>query len=102
MMMTLYRLVEPTGGTLHIDGEDVLTMGLRDLRSRLALVPQDPVIFSGTVRSNLDPFDEYPDEALWNALSKVQPPPSFFLYAKSLFHIYLLSSHSFSVHRSQW
>jgi len=71
MMMTLYRLVEPCGGSLRIDGQDVLSMGLRDLRSRLALVPQDPVIFSGTIRTNLDPFDDYTDEQLWGTLSKV-------------------------------
>uniref|UniRef100_A0A061RCR8 ATP-binding cassette, subfamily C (CFTR/MRP), member 2 n=1 Tax=Tetraselmis sp. GSL018 TaxID=582737 RepID=A0A061RCR8_9CHLO len=71
LMMTMFRIVEPCGGSLEIDGVDVLRIGLRDLRSRLALVPQDPVIFSGTVRSNLDPFDEHADNEIWEALSKV-------------------------------
>lgn len=56
LMMALYRIMELTGGRLLIDGLDVATIGLRDLRSRLALVPQDPVVFSGSIRSNLDPF----------------------------------------------
>jgi ATP-binding cassette subfamily C (CFTR/MRP) protein 1 len=55
-MMALYRIMELTSGRLLIDGLDVATIGLRDLRSRLALVPQDPVVFSGSIRSNLDPF----------------------------------------------
>ena len=59
LMLALYRIVEPYAGRIVIDGIDVQSIGLYDLRSRLALVPQDPVIFSGTVRSNLDPFGEY-------------------------------------------
>ena len=53
-MMALYRIVEPSAGSsIEIDGVDALALGLEDLRSRLALVPQDPVIFSGTVRSDI-------------------------------------------------
>ncbi|MEW5309623.1 MAG: hypothetical protein WDW38_001500 [Sanguina aurantia] len=71
LMMALYRIVEPCGGSIRIDGIDVATIGLRDLRSRLSLVPQDPVIFSGTVRSNLDPFQEVPhDKDIWEALTR--------------------------------
>jgi len=71
LMMTLYRIVEPTSGGIWIDGVDTRAIGLRDLRSRLALVPQDPVVFSGTVRSNLDPFSQFTDEELWGSLRKV-------------------------------
>jgi len=71
LMMTLYRIVEPIRGSLTIDGQDILDMGLRDLRSRLALVPQDPVVFSGTIRSNLDPFSQYSDDKMWSALRQV-------------------------------
>jgi ABC-type multidrug transport system fused ATPase/permease subunit len=68
-MMTLFRMVEPCGGAIYIDGLDTSKIGLTDLRSRLSLVPQDPVIFSGSVRSNLDPFGQAPsDVVIWEAL----------------------------------
>ena len=71
LMTSLYRIVEPCGGRIIIDGIDVSQMGLTDLRSRLALVPQDPVIFSGTVRANLDPFDAVGGDAyIWQALEQ--------------------------------
>lgn len=73
LISALFRLVEPCGGSrVHVDGEDVLTMGLEDLRSRLAIVPQEAVLFKGTIRSNLDPFGDYDDAALWRALDKAQ------------------------------
>ncbi|PRW61038.1 multidrug resistance-associated 1 isoform X8 [Chlorella sorokiniana] len=71
LFLALFRIVEPCGGHIVIDGLDICSIGLRDLRSRLALVPQDPVIFSGTVRSNLDPFGHAgSDEAVWEALAQ--------------------------------
>ena len=70
-MMTLFRMVEPCGGAVIIDGVDTSKVGLTDLRSRLSLVPQDPVIFSGSVRSNLDPFDQAgSDGVIWEALRR--------------------------------
>lgn len=70
-MMTIYRLTEPFKGSIVIDGVDVSRIGLQDLRSRLALVPQDPVIFSGTIRSNLDPFGHVRDDRdIWLALER--------------------------------
>ena len=73
LVAALFRLVEPSpGSAVSIDGQDILKLGLADLRGRLAIVPQDSILFRGSVRSNLDPFLEFDDEALWAALGKAQ------------------------------
>lgn len=71
LTLALFRFLEAREGQIYIDGLDVSKIKLRDLRSRLAIIPQDPVLFSGTVRSNLDPFDEYTDSELNDALARV-------------------------------
>ncbi|MCJ1477980.1 hypothetical protein MMC13_006655 [Lambiella insularis] len=68
IMSTLFRLVELSGGSISIDGVNIAKVGLHDLRSRLAIIPQDPTLFKGTIRSNLDPFNEHTDLELWSAL----------------------------------
>jgi len=70
LMVALFRIVEAAGGAILIDGQDISELGLNALRSQLAIIPQDPVLYSGTVRSNLDPFDQYSDADLWSVLEK--------------------------------
>lgn len=75
LTLALFRFLEPRQGQILIDGLDISKMKLQALRSRLAIIPQDPVLFSGTVRSNLDPFHEYSDTELYNALERVHLLP---------------------------
>ncbi|XP_076255687.1 putative multidrug resistance-associated protein lethal(2)03659 isoform X3 [Rhynchophorus ferrugineus] len=67
----LFRLSDITGSIL-IDGIDITKLGLHDVRSKISIIPQEPVLFSGTMRKNLDPFDEYSDSDLWKALEDVE------------------------------
>lgn len=70
MIGALFRLAINEGNII-IDGIEIHGIGLHDLRSKLSIIPQEPVLFSGTMRLNLDPFNEYPDHILWNALEEV-------------------------------
>ncbi|XP_015608410.1 probable multidrug resistance-associated protein lethal(2)03659 [Cephus cinctus] len=71
LIAALFRLA-PIEGDILIDNVSAKSLGLHDLRSKISIIPQEPVLFSGTVRRNLDPFDEYSDDLLWQALEEVE------------------------------
>ncbi|XP_062142485.1 probable multidrug resistance-associated protein lethal(2)03659 [Drosophila sulfurigaster albostrigata] len=71
LINALFRL-SYTDGSILIDKRDTQEMGLHDLRSKISIIPQEPVLFSGTMRYNLDPFDEYSDQKLWSSLEEVK------------------------------
>ena len=72
LIQTLFRMGNLLRGQIRIDKIDISSIGLDDLRSRISIIPQDPVLFTGTIRSNLDPFNEYTDEQIWLSLEQVQ------------------------------
>ena len=70
LIAAFFRLAQPSG-SIKIDGVDCFAIKLHDLRPTISIIPQDPVLFSGSVRYNLDPFDQYDSEKIWNSLKQV-------------------------------
>ena len=71
LIQTLFRMGTLVHGKIKIDNIDIASVGLDDVRYRISIIPQDPILFSGTMRSNLDQFDDYSDDELWCALEQV-------------------------------
>ncbi|KAI9109436.1 hypothetical protein K1719_019490 [Acacia pycnantha] len=72
LVSALFRLVDPAKGDIIIDGISILSMGLKDLRMKLSIIPQEPTLFRGSIRTNLDPIGIYSDNEIWEALEKCQ------------------------------
>jgi ATP-binding cassette subfamily C (CFTR/MRP) protein 4 len=70
-IQTLFRMGTLIDGEIKIDNIDISTVGLDDVRRRISIIPQDPVLFTGTMRSNLDRFGDYSDAEIWHALEQV-------------------------------
>ncbi|KAJ1981631.1 hypothetical protein H4R35_000630 [Dimargaris xerosporica] len=101
LTLALFRIVEAARGRITIDGVDIAKLGLYDLRSRLTIIPQDPVLFAGTVRENLDPLQEHDDSALWDALECVHLKAYVQAQADQLEHVVAQNGTNFSVGQRQ-
>ncbi|OPL20922.1 multidrug 4 resistance-associated protein, partial [Mytilus galloprovincialis] len=75
LIAMLFRMIEPEGQVM-IDGVNIANIGLHELRNKISIIPQDPVLFTGPLRKNLDPFGEHADSSLWSALEEVQLKPA--------------------------
>jgi ATP-binding cassette subfamily C (CFTR/MRP) protein 1 len=86
LTLALFRILEADGGRILIDGRDISKMGLHDLRRQLTIVPQDPVLFSGSLRMNLDPFERCNDDAVWSALEHAHLKPFVVGFSDGILH----------------
>lgn len=101
MTQALFRLVELQEGSVLIDGVDIASLGLDTLRKALSIIPQDPVLFSGTVRDNLDPFAEYDEHELWSALERCHLRSAIEALDDGLDHVVAENGSNFSVGERQ-
>jgi ABC-type multidrug transport system fused ATPase/permease subunit len=106
--MALFRIMEASSGSIEIDGVDISTIGLQTLRESISIIPQgillpklDPVLFNGTVRHNLDPFDRVDDNAIWSALESVNLKTYISSLPSGLLNVVHQNGENFSVGQRQ-
>ncbi|XP_078067709.1 ATP-binding cassette sub-family C member 5-like isoform X3 [Mustelus asterias] len=99
--VTLFRLVEICSGSITIDGVKISDIGLDDLRKKLSIIPQEPVLFVGTVRSNLDPYNQYSDAQIWDALGRAHMKESIAQLNEKLDFEVMENGENFSVGERQ-
>lgn len=99
--LALFRIIEASGGSIEIDGVDISTIGLFNLRNSLSIIPQDPVLFNGDIRENLDPFATVSDDELWSALERVNLKPYIATLTGGLSSAVLQNGENFSVGQRQ-
>jgi ABC-type multidrug transport system fused ATPase/permease subunit len=101
LFKALFRMVEPSAGKISIDGVDILQLGLRDLRSRLTMLPQEPTLFAGSVRYNVDPTMTHKDEEIWAVLERVQMVEAVRAFPEGLEHTVSTAGSNLSVGQCQ-
>ncbi|KAI0210104.1 Multidrug resistance-associated protein 1 [Lamellibrachia satsuma] len=101
MTLALFRIIEATAGSIVIDDQVIGNIGLQDLRSKLTIIPQDPVLFTGPLRMNLDPFDRYTDEEVWRSLEHAHLKDYVMSFPSGLQHDCAEGGDNFSVGQRQ-
>ncbi|KAL7689755.1 putative sulfonylurea receptor, AAA+ ATPase domain-containing protein [Plasmopara halstedii] len=102
LMSVLFRVVEiPTSGRVLIDGIDIATITIQQLRTHLTIIPQDPMLFSGSLRLNLDPFGQKSDAELWQVLRRVHLYDMITSWGKGLEYLVAEKGENFSVGQRQ-
>ena len=100
LIAALFRLTEPEG-QIFIDGIDIKNIDLHELRPKVSIIPQDPILFAGTLRKNLDPFNEYDDQQLWDALKAAKFKESGTTLTNGLDYVIAESGSNLSVGQRQ-
>ena len=101
MILALFRMMEAAEGSISIDGWKISDVNLATLRQRLSIIPHEPVLFTGTVRSNLDPFNQYDDNHLWQVLEKAHLKEAIAKHEKKLETPVVEGGENFSVGERQ-